>query len=394
MTERTQRAGTTSPDGPATTGNRNVGATGGRALRPRNWSPVRAVTRRLSSDGAQSGEPTADRRRSAVVDCALYLDGQRQAGDWDYADALAAARSAEAGFVWLGLHEPELAEMTEIATTYGLHELAVEDAVKAQQRPKLERFGEVSFLVLRTARYCEHTELTENSEVVETGQVMLFIGPQFVVSVRHGDACRLAPVREELEARRELLLNGPWAVAYAITDRVVDLYLEVADQLEDDMDVLETEVFDRQTSGRIQRIYQMKRELVEFKRAVMPLQRPLVTLTSQMNRDVPKEVRRYFRDVQDHLSRTVEQVNSYDDLLNSILQARLAQVTVDQNNDMRKIAAWAAIAAVWTAIAGIYGMNFDFMPELRMTYGYPVVLALMLSISLALYRWFRRNDWL
>ncbi|MTK04644.1 magnesium/cobalt transporter CorA [Micromonospora sp. CP22] len=355
---------------------------------------MRAVTRRLSPDAAQPGQPPTGQRRSAVVDCALYLDGQRQAGDWNYADALAAAHAAESGFVWLGLHEPDLAEMTEIATTYGLHELAVEDAVKAQQRPKLERFGDVSFLVLRTARYCEHTELTEHSDVVETGQVMLFIGPQFLISVRHGDACRLAPVREELEARQELLLNGPWAVAYAITDRVVDLYLEVADQLEDDMDVLETEVFDRQTSGRIQRIYQMKRELVEFKRAVMPLQRPLLTLTAQMNRDVPKEVRRYFRDVQDHLSRTVEQVNSHDDLLNSILQARLAQVTVDQNNDMRKIAAWAAIAAVWTAIAGVYGMNFDFMPELSWTYGYPGVLALMLATSLALYRWFRRNDWL
>nr|WP_239095880.1 magnesium/cobalt transporter CorA [Micromonospora lutea] len=355
---------------------------------------MRAVTRRLGADGSQSDQPQAAQRRSAVVDCALYLDGHRQAGDWDYAGALAAARDAESGFVWLGLHEPDLAEMTEIATTYGLHELAVEDAVKARQRPKLERFGEVSFLVLRTARYCEHTELTENSDVVETGQVMLFIGPQFVISVRHGDAGRLTPLREELEARRELLLNGPWAVAYAITDRVVDLYLEVADQLEDDMDVLETEVFDRQTSGRIQRIYQMKRELVEFKRAVMPLQRPLLALTAQMNRDVPKEVRRYFRDVQDHLSRTVEQINSHDDLLNSILQARLAQVTVDQNNDMRKIAAWAAIAAVWTAIAGVYGMNFGFMPELNWTYGYPGVLALMLATSLTLYRWFRRNDWL
>ncbi|WP_239098552.1 magnesium/cobalt transporter CorA [Micromonospora qiuiae] len=352
------------------------------------------MTRRLNSDGTPPSENPAGPRRSATVDCGLYLDGRRQAGDWDYAKALAAARRAETGFVWLGLHEPDLTEMTEIAATYGLHELAVEDAVKAQQRPKLERFGEVSFLVLRTARYCEHAELTENSDVVETGQVMLFIGPQFLISVRHGDACRLAPVREELETRQELLLHGPWAVAYAITDRVVDLYLEVADRLEDDMDVLETEVFDRQSSGRIQRIYQMKRELVEFKRAVMPLQRPLLALATQMNRDVPKEVRRYFRDVQDHLSRTVEQVNSYDDLLNSILQARLAQVTVDQNNDMRKIAAWAAIAAVWTAIAGIYGMNFDFMPELKMTYGYPVVLALMLTISLTLYRWFRRNDWL
>ncbi|MER5332740.1 magnesium/cobalt transporter CorA [Micromonospora sp. NPDC002717] len=382
MTDRGQRGRTASPNG-------------GRVLRPRDWAaPVRAMTRRLNPDGLQAPSTPAGPQRSAVVDCALYVDGRRQPGDWRYADALAAARREENGFVWLGLHEPELAEMTAIAATYGLHELAVEDAVKAQQRPKLEQFGEVSFLVLRTARYCEHAELTENSEVVETGQVMLFIGPNFLISVRHGDACRLAPVRADLETKQDLLLHGPWSVAYAVTDRVVDIYLEVADRLEDDLDTLEAEVFDRQSSGRIQRIYQMKRELVEFKRAVAPLQRPLMTLTAQLNRDVPDEIRRYFRDVQDHLSRTVEQVNSYDDLLNSILQARLAQVTVDQNNDMRKIAAWAAIAAVWTAIAGIYGMNFDVMPELRMTYGYPVVLALMLAISLALYRWFRRNGWL
>ncbi|MGN9812269.1 magnesium/cobalt transporter CorA [Micromonospora sp. BQ11] len=367
---------------------------GGRVLSPRAWAaPVRAMTRRLNADGSQRSPEPAGPRRAAVVDCALYVDGRRQPGDWHYAEALAAARRDD-GFVWLGLHEPELDEMSAIAATYGLHELAVEDAVKAEQRPKLEQFGEVSFLVLRTARYCEHTELTETSEVVETGQVMLFIGPNFLISVRHGDACRLASVRADLEAKPELLLRGPWSVAYAVTDRIVDLYLEVADQLEDDLDDLEVEVFDRQSSGRIQRIYQMKRELVEFKRAVVPLQRPLLTLTAQTNRDVPKEIRRYFRDVQDHLSRTVEQVNSYDDLLNSILQARLAQVTVDQNNDMRKIAAWAAIAAVWTAIAGIYGMNFENMPELQWTYGYPGVFAIMLTISLGLYRWFRRNGWL
>ncbi|OWV12048.1 magnesium and cobalt transport protein CorA [Micromonospora wenchangensis] len=368
---------------------------GGRVLNPRAWvSPVRAMSRILNADGSPRTPAPTGPGRSGVVDCGLYVDGERRPGQWQYAEALAAARDERDGFVWLGLHEPELAEMTAIAETYGLHELAVEDAVKAQQRPKLERFGEVSFLVLRTARYCEHTELTETSEVVETGQVMLFIGPNFLISVRHGDACRLAPVRADLEAKRDLLRHGPWAVAYAITDRVVDLYLEVADQLEDDLDVLEADVFDRQSSGRIQRIYQMKRELVEFKRAVIPLQRPLLTLTAQVNREVPQEVRRYFRDVQDHLSRTVEQVNSYDDLLNSILQARLAQVTVDQNNDMRKIAAWAAIAAVWTAFAGVYGMNFENMPELKWTYGYPGVLALMLAISLALYRWFRRNGWL
>ncbi|OZV77886.1 magnesium and cobalt transport protein CorA [Micromonospora echinospora] len=374
---------------------RNTPLGAGRVLRPRAWTaPVRAMSRILNTE--ESPRPTREvgPDRSAVVDCALYVEGVRQPGTWNYADALAAARRQPHAFVWLGLHEPGLREMTGIAATYGLHELAVEDAVKAQQRPKLEQFGDVSFLVLRTARYCEHTELTETSEVVETGQVMLFIGPDFLISVRHGDACRLAPVRADLESTRDLLLHGPWAVAYAVTDRVVDVYLEVADQIEDDLDVLEAEVFDRQSHGRIQRIYQMKRELVEFKRAVVPLQRPMMTLTAQVNREVPKEIRRYFRDVQDHLSRTVEQVNSYDDLLNSILQARLAQVTVDQNNDMRKIAAWAAIAAVWTAIAGIYGMNFENMPELKMTYGYPVVLALMLGISMALYRWFRRNGWL
>ncbi|MBQ0891793.1 magnesium/cobalt transporter CorA [Micromonospora sp. U56] len=382
MTDRVQRE-------------RSTNQHAGRVLSPRAWTaPVRAMSRILNADGSPRIPAPAGPGRSGVVDCGLYVDGERQPGQWHYANALEAARGERNAFVWLGLHEPELAEMTAIAETYGLHELAVEDAVKAQQRPKLERFGEVTFLVLRTARYCEHAELTENSEVVETGQVMLFIGPNFLISVRHGDACRLAPVRADLEAKRDLLLHGPWAVAYAVTDRVVDLYLEVADQLEDDLDVLEADVFDRQSSGRIQRIYQMKRELVEFKRAVMPLQRPLMTLTAQVNREVPQEVRRYFRDVQDHLSRTVEQVNSYDDLLNSILQARLAQVTVDQNNDMRKIAAWAAIAAVWTAFAGVYGMNFENMPELKWTYGYPGVLALMLAISLALYRWFRRNGWL
>ncbi|MFC4149377.1 magnesium/cobalt transporter CorA [Micromonospora mangrovi] len=374
---------------------RSTGQNGNRVIKPRPWAaPVRAMSRILNADGSPHTPAPEGPGRSGVVDCGLYVDGERQPGEWHYADALEAARRERNAFVWLGLHEPELDEMSAIADTFGLHELAVEDAVKAQQRPKLERFGEVTFLVLRTARYCEHAELTENSEVVETGQVMLFIGPNFLISVRHGDACRLAPVRADLEAKRDLLLHGPWAVAYAVTDRVVDLYLEVADQLEDDLDVLEADVFDRQGNGRIQRIYQMKRELVEFKRAVMPLQRPLLTLTAQVNREVPQEVRRYFRDVQDHLSRTVEQVNSYDDLLNSILQARLAQVTVDQNNDMRKIAAWAAIGAVWTAIAGIYGMNFKNMPELGWTYGYPGVWAVNLGLSFLLYRWFRRNGWL
>jgi magnesium transporter len=358
--------------------------------------PVRAMNRILGAPderltAAGSGGGTG----SAVVDCGVYVNGKRQPGEFTPEEALRVARSQADAFVWLGLHEPSQEEMSAIGHVYGLHELAVEDAVKAEQRPKLEQFGDVHFLVLRTARYVPHRELTETSQVVETGQMMVFVGEQFVITVRHGDASELGPVRHNLETERGVLLEqGPWAVAYAVTDRVVDLYLLVADQVEADLDIIEEGVFSRDTASPIQQVYQMKRELVEFRRAVVPLQRPLAAIASKQSGLVPNEIRRYFRDVQDHLTRTVEQVSSFDDLLNSILQARLAQVTVDQNNDMRKIAAWAGIATVWTAAAGIYGMNFAHMPELRWQYSYPGLWVLLLAISVLLYRAFRRNGWL
>jgi len=368
----------------------------GRGLGRAFTAPVRAVTKIWATDHPPAGAAHHHHPdRSAVVDCAVYVDGIRRKGDWGYAEALRAAREQRNAFVWLGLHEPTDEEMVGIAEAYGLHPLAVEDAINAGQRPKLEQFGDVSFLALRTIRYVGKGEITETSEIVETGHVMLFIGEHFVITVRHGDAANLSPMRAAMEHKHELLKHGPWAVAYAVADLVVDLYLEVALAVENDIDVLEESVFARQGhgSGRIQRIYQLKREMVEFKRAVIPLQRPMMTLVAEQS-DVPREIRKYFRDVQDHLTRTVEQVNSFDDLLHSILQARLAQVTVDQNDDMRKIAAWAAIAAVQTAIAGIYGMNFRYMPELDTKYGYPVILALMFVSALALYRFFRRAGWL
>lgn len=362
----------------------------------RSWaSPARAMSRMWTSAGGTGVDnASAAESHSAVVDCGVYADGVRLPGTPHYTQALAQARATGDGFVWLGLHEPDAAEMAGVAQAFGLHELAAEDAVHAGQRPKLEQFGtEVTSLAMRSARYVEHTELTETSEVVETGHLMLFVGDQFVITVRHGDACRLSPVRAELEGKRDLLRQGPWAVAYAVADHVVDLYMDVADRIDEDLDELEEEVFSRVASGRVQRIYQLKRELVEFRRAVLPLQRPLATLVAE-DSDVPSQLRRYFHDVLDHLTRTVEQVQASDDLLHSILQARLAQVTVDQNNDMRKIAAWAAIAAVQTAIAGVYGMNFEYMPELKMRYGYPVILGLMVVSALALYRLFRRSGWL
>ncbi|WP_432833334.1 magnesium and cobalt transport protein CorA [Dactylosporangium sp. CA-092794] len=362
--------------------------------------PVRAWSRILASNSAHLAKPPArPEQHSAIVDCALYVDGVRQEGDRDYAEALHAARRYR-GFVWIGLKEPQAAEMAAIAETFQLHELAVEDAVQSRQRPKVERYGDMTFVTMRTARYVEHDELTDTSEVVETGDLLMFIGEHFIITVRHGDASRLAPVRSDLERRREVLARGPWAVAYAVADRVVDTLVEVSTEIEEDVAAVEDQVFNpqwgarRRSADRIQRIYQLKRELMEFKRVVLPLQRPMGGLINGQLAEVPEEIRRYFRDVGDNLARAVEQVLYLDDVINSVLAARLAQTSVDQNNDMRKIAAWAAIAALVTSIAGIYGMNFDFMPETHWVFGYPGVMALMVAGSATLFWAFRRSGWL
>ncbi|HEV2087961.1 MAG TPA: magnesium/cobalt transporter CorA [Cryptosporangiaceae bacterium] len=356
-------------------------------------APVRAVGRVLprGPGPSQVGEPP--RNTTGVIDCGLYVDGVRRPGQWDYADALREARRHESAFVWLGVFEPEQEQLSDVAGTFGLHELAVEDAVKAFQRPKLERYDDTTFVVLKTARYVAHRELTATSEVVETGDVMVFIGDRFVITVRHGAACRLGGVRAELEQRPEMLCQGPWAVFHAVTDQVVDQYIDVVEAIEDDIDSVEVEVFGR-ASADVQRLYQLKRELVELKRAVLPLARPLDSLTSGAVPGVPDEIRRYIRDVADHHNRVTDQIATFDDLLNSILQANLAQVGIRQNNDMRKISAWVAIAAVPTAVAGIYGMNFDYMPELRWQFGYPMVLAVILGVCALLYRQFKRTGWL
>jgi magnesium transporter len=330
----------------------------------------------------------------AVVDCALYVDGQRQPGNSHFADAYAAARQRRNSFAWLGLHEPDAAVMASIGDTFGLHELTVEQALADGHRPAVETHGDVTLLVLRTARYVEHAELTDTSEIVDTGDVMVLIGQGFVITVRHGAAGTLTAVRADLQQRREVLAEGPWAVAYAVCARMVDLYLDVARQVERDLERLEETAFAREGGPDVQQIYQLKRELVEFKRAVLPLREPLQHLIEQRRRDIPKGLHRYFGDAAGRLARAIDRVGAFDELLNSILQARLAQVTVDQNNDMRKIASWAAIAAVQTAIAGIYGMNFEHMPELHWAYGYPAAVLVMAGAALFLHRLFRRSGWL
>ncbi|MFG2261522.1 magnesium and cobalt transport protein CorA [Streptomyces sp. NPDC048720] len=332
---------------------------------------------------------------SSVVNCVTYQDGVRVPGCSDLVDAVAKVRKSGEGFVWLGLHEPTDSEFTDVARLFDLHPLAVEDAVEAHQRPKLERYAETLFTVFKTVCYVEHEQLTATSEVVGTGEIMVFVGEDFVITVRHGRHGSLGPLREELEADPAQLAKGPAAVLHAIADHVVDEYLNVTDAVQADIEQVETDVFSeggaRADPGRI---YQLKRELLELKRAVVPLGRPVEDLATRPIRAVPPEIQAYFRDVSDHLMRAKEQIAAFDELLNSILQAHLAQVTVAQNEDMRKITAWAAVVAVPTMVCGVYGMNFDHMPELRWRFGYPLVMGVTALACLVLYRGFRRNGWL
>ncbi|MEU9474906.1 magnesium/cobalt transporter CorA [Streptomyces sp. NPDC048191] len=332
---------------------------------------------------------------SSVVNCVTYQDGVRVPQCTDLVDAVKMVRKTGEGFVWLGLHEPTDREFAGIAELFDLHPLAVEDAVEAHQRPKLEHYGNTLFAVFKTVCYVEHEQLTATSEVVNTGEIMVFVGEDFVITVRHGRHGSLGPLREELEAHPYQLAKGPAAVLHAIADHVVDDYLSVTDAVQADIDQVETDVFS-ENGARLDpgRIYQMKRELLELKRAVVPLGRPVEDLATRPIRVVAPEIQAYFRDVLDHLIRAKEQIAAFDELLNSILQAHLAQVTVAQNEDMRKITAWAAVIAVPTMVCGVYGMNFDHMPELHWQFGYPLVMAVMAGACVALYRGFRRNGWL
>jgi magnesium transporter len=330
----------------------------------------------------------------AVIDCAVYRGGRREPGSPSYADAVPAVR-AHGGFVWIGLYEPDERALSTVAAEFGLHPLAVEDAVHAHQRPKLERYGDLLFAVFKTVRYCPHDQLTPTTDVVRTGELMVFTGTDFVITVRHGSHGGLADLRHRLERNAKLLDHGPTAVLYAIADQVVDDYLDVAARVRTDVEELENAVFAaRQRRDDIERTYQLKREVIELRRAVEPLHAPIRRLAENADLVPDTELRQYFRDVDDHLSRVREQVSGYDELLTTILQASLARIQVSMNEDMRRISAWVAIVAVPTMIAGIYGMNFEHMPELHWRYGYPLAIAGILAVCGVLHRGFRRNGWL
>ncbi|MFF8957827.1 magnesium and cobalt transport protein CorA [Streptomyces sp. NPDC014894] len=360
---------------------------------------LRRVMRRAYRRTVDLSHPARSPLGSTVVNCVVYDKGVRRPCDGDAREALRQVRERGSGFVWIGLHQPTEIQFAVLAELFGLHPLAVEDAVQAHQRPKTQRYGtdggETLFTVLKTCRYVGHEQLTTASEVVDTGELMVFTGSDFVITVRHGPHGSLGPVREALEARPDQLAKGPAAVLHAIADQVVDDYLDVVDSVQHDVDAVETAVFSedarRADAGQI---YLLKRELLELKRAAGPLERPMRALATTALPPVGPDIQPYFRDVVDHLARVNEQIGAYDALLDSILQAHLAQVTVAQNEDMRKITAWAAIIAVPTMVCGVYGMNFEHMPELRWTYGYPAVLALMATACALIHRAFRHNDWL
>ncbi len=325
-----------------------------------------------------------------IIDSALYRDGVRIPLTCEKEDLVGVRASTlePSDFVWVGLHEPNEDELAEVARVFDLHPLAVEDAIHAHQRPKLERYDEGIFLVLKTLWY------VDEDDAVETGEINLFVGRDFVISVRHGEGTELHTARLDLEDQAVVLGHGPSSVVYAICDRVVDSYEVVARSLEVDVDEVEESVFSPTRTQDSRRIYILKRELSEVRRAVNPLREPMKRFAAGSVPMITQEAAPFFRDVADHVVRVSEAIETLDGLLSTAFDAHLARISVQQNEDMRKISAWVAIAAVGTLVAGIYGMNFQHMPELAWRYGYAFAMALMVGASIVLYRLFKKSGWL
>jgi magnesium transporter len=320
-----------------------------------------------------------------VVNCVAYRDGQRIC-DVEVPDISEVLKQKDR-FIWIGLHEPGADLLREIQQEFGLHELAIEDALTAHQRPKLEQYGDSLFVVMRTAH------LEENKRI-EFGETHIFVGDRYVVTVRHGFPVSYAQVRARAEATPRLL-KGPGFVLYALMDFIVDQYFPVMDELEDELDQIEELVFsERVTRETTSQMHELKRKLLEFKKAVSPLVEMCNRLMRSDQDIVPDDTQPYFRDVYDHVLRINERVDSTRELLSSVLEANLSLVSVEQSEAMKKLAAWAAIIAVPTMVAGIYGMNFEFMPELRWRFGYPVILALTVTGCVVLFRKFKQAGWL
>jgi len=322
-----------------------------------------------------------------IVDSALYQNGLRVAGPTDISDLVDIARIS-GGFVWLGLSSPTQSEFEHVVGELNFHPLAVEDAVHAQQRPKLEEYEGLTFFTLKTVFY------NESNSAITTGELICFVEREFIVIVRHGEGSPLATVRREIEAKPEFLNLGPFAVLHAVIDRVIDGYTSIATELENDVINLETKVFSGKRQTFSQEIYFLKREIIEYRHAIEPLVIPLQKLVSETFKQTPEALKPFFRDTLDNLLRACEHASGMDSLLTTALQADLAHIQVRQNEDVRRISAWVALAAGPTMVAGIYGMNFKFMPELSWRFGYPLVLGAIILLSGFLFYNFRKAKWL
>jgi len=375
----------------------------GHAAGPVSGPPAAVAARSAASPDAAELSPVEKfRARAAFVDAAIYVDGDRIESPSSLGDAYQALSSREDAIGWIVLHGPDQHEVAWLGEEFGLHELAIEDAIVAHQRPKLERYDTTLFVVLRAARYLDDVEEVEFSEV------HVFVGPDFVVTVKHGEAPDLTSVQRRLESNPDLLRLGTESILYAILDKVVDGYVPVVAGLENDIDEIETQVFagDPQASRRI---YELTREVIEFKRAAAPLVSVMRALTAGFAKyGTDEELQRYLRDVEDHLTLVIEQIDGFRHLLRDILAVNatlvaqqqndemkaLTEASIDQNEEVKRISAWAAILFAPTLVGTVYGMHFDVMPELHWQLGYPFALALMLMVSVALHGVFRKRRWI
>jgi magnesium transporter len=372
--------------------------------RPSRPTPLRELANRWvdrhghPESPEQSMDPRPERLvadAAALVDTAIYVDGRRLHSPETLADTYRMFRDEPRSMAWIGLYRPSEEQLMSLARQFALHELAVEDAIVAHQRPKLERYGDTLFVVLRPARYLD------DAEEVDFGELHVFVGRDFVLTVRHSETPDLAVVRRRMESDPELLARGPEAVLYAILDAVVDGYAPVVAGLQNDIDEIETEVF-RGEARVSRRIYELSREVVEFQRATRPLMGILDALVAGFEKHgIDEELRSYLRDVTDHATTVVERVDSFRQMLQDILTVNATLVTQAQNEEMKaqneevkKISAWAAILFAPTLIGTIYGMNFRQMPELHWYYGYPFALALMVAVCATLYLIFKGRGWL
>lgn len=336
-------------------------------------------------------QPDAPLER-AIEHCRIIVEGRRLPGEYHTSSALREVNEHSSGFVWLALNDPSVSQMEQVAEEFGIHRLIAEDASSRHQRPKVERYGDQLFIVVRAVRFTDDEDVADTREVITTGDVQMLIGPKFIITIRHGAS--LPDMFSEMDNEPHLFVDGPAAVAWRISDALVNQYVRVTRLLEVEVDELEDEVFTPGSVISIDKIYLFRREILEMRHATDPLAGALATLLKDHKDLIPKQVRSYFRDVRDTELSVRDRIGGFDQRLDSLIDASVAKITLQQNQDMRAISAFVGMAAVPTLIAGVYGMNFDNMPELHSQYGYYITLGLIVGIIALLWWFFRRNGWL